>query len=197
MSPRIYIFTGPMFAGKTSSLIRCWEDTVIPKFAFKFASDFRYEEPDVGVERTIFSHNETSLSAKGITRCIEINAYLPEDLPNVAVFIDEGQFFQDIKQWVMDTCPSNVKQVYISGLDFDIFGNKFNEEFYSLTELADECHTLTANCYLCTAPAQYTQFIDNNAMCKINGNVLIGGTEQFQPACKNHFSPIGISNNNN
>jgi thymidine kinase len=196
MPPRICIFTGPMFAGKTSSLIRCWNETVIPKLAFKFDSDIRYETPADGVERAIVSHNDDSLSAKGISRCIEINAYLPKDEPEVAVFIDEGQFFQDIKQWVMDMCPNNVTHVYISGLDLDIFGNKFNQEFDNLTELADECHTITANCYVCREPAHYTQFIDNNAVCKINGNVLIGGSEQYQPACKSHFRPIGVDKNN-
>ena len=197
MSPWICVFTGPMFAGKTSSLIRSWHTTDIPKIAFKFVRDLRYETCADGIERTIVSHNDDVLSAKGISRCIEINAYIPEDEPEVAVFIDEGQFFQDLKQWVMDTRPNNITHVYISGLDFDIFGNKFNPEFDSLTELADECHTIFANCYVCKAPAYYTQFIDNNAVCKINGNVLIGGSEQYQPACKNHFRPIEINNNKN
>ena len=43
MPPLIYIFTGPMFAGKTTYLIKNWSDTLGYKLAFKYAKDDRYE----------------------------------------------------------------------------------------------------------------------------------------------------------
>lgn len=66
----------------------------------------------------------------------------------------------------------------------------FSKEFANLIECANECHTLTAKCFECQEPANYTQFIDNNSIDKLSGNILIGGSEQYQPACHKHFKPI-------
>lgn len=193
MLPKIYIYTGPMFAGKTTYLIKNWNDDKTEiKLAFKYAQDDRYEnEQQLGQKREIVSHNNTVLPAFGIARCTDINIYIPEDEPSVSIYIDEGQFFPDIKHWILDLAPKNVKKIYISGLDFDIFGNHFNTEFADLMKLSEECHTLTSKCYICQQPAFYTQFIDNNSVGKLSGNILIGGAEQYQPACHTHFKPMG------
>jgi thymidine kinase len=188
MPPKICIFTGPMFAGKTTKIIECWMETYLPKFAFKFSSDLRYESDNQ--ERQIISHNENKLPAISISKCAEITNHIPIDEPQIVVFIDEGQFLTDIYQWILDYAPANITKIFISGLDYDIFGNKFSTEFSNLIEAADECHTLTAKCYKCQEPATFTQFIDHNSLSKINGNVLIGGSEQYQPACYKHFTPI-------
>jgi thymidine kinase len=201
MVPYVCIFTGPMFAGKTSKLIENWNSTNIPKFAFKYANDKRYENTVADKiqcqndnYRLIISHDNMTLPAIGISKCSEINKYINDSTNNkieaVAIFIDEGQFFEDIKEWIINLRNTNISHVYISGLDYDIFGNKFNKEFVSLTEIADECHTITSLCYQCMQPAQFTQFIDNNSLDKLSGNMLIGGSEQYQPACKSHFKPI-------
>jgi thymidine kinase len=204
MAPEICIFTGPMFAGKTSAIINCWNATELPKYAFKYSNDSRYETNITNnngtgqmPERQIVSHNETKLPAIGISKCTEINNYISQDEPKIVIFIDEGQFLQDIHQWIFDFAPKNIKQIYVSGLDYDIFGNKFSEEFSNLIECATECHTLTAKCFECQEPASYTQFIDNNSMPKLNGNILIGGSEQYQPVCRNHFKPISSNQSNN
>lgn len=199
MAPRTCIFTGPMFASKTTNLLKCWQDIEnIQKFAFKYSKDKRYECTSNYDTRQIMSHDNKVLPAVGITTCHEINSHIPTNIEKVAVFIDEGQFFKDIKQWVLCDAPQSVVQVYISGLDFDIFGNKFNPEFNDLMDIVDECHTLSAKCYVCGDSAYYTQFIDNNnSTTKLDGNVLIGGAEQYQPACSEHFVPFGPTQNNN
>ena len=211
MPPKTCIFTGPMFARKTTNLLKCWHDVTIPKLAFKFSSDIRYENTDKtdktdktentnsnAPQRQIVSHDDNMLPAIGITNCMEINSYIQDDSDKTAIFIDEGQFFQDIKQWLLDFAHKNISHVYISGLDYDIFGNKFNPDFNDLMDSVDECHTLLAKCYICNEPASYTQFIDNNsaATSKLEGNILIGGSEQYQPACAIHFIPFGPAKNN-
>jgi len=188
MPPKICVFTGPMFAGKTTKIIDCWLATDLPKFAFKFSSDIRYESDNQ--ERQIVSHNETKLPAISISKCAEITNYIPVNEPQIVIFIDEGQFLIDIYQWIFEYAPTNITKIFISGLDYDIFGNKFSNEFSNLIDAADECHTLTAKCYKCKESAAFTQFIDNNSLSKIDGNILIGGSEQYQPACHNHFTPI-------
>lgn len=188
MAPKICVFTGPMFAGKTSKIIECWNSTIQPKYAFKFTSDIRYEQNTE--DRKIVSHNDHKMPAVGISKCMEINNYISQQEPDIVIFIDEGQFLTDIYQWIFEFAPTNISQIFISGLDYDIFGNQFSEEFSNLIAAANECHTLTAKCYKCHSPASYTQFIDNNSVMKLHGNVLIGGSEQYQPVCLNHFEPI-------
>lgn len=192
MAPRTCLFTGPMFAGKTSKIIECWENTKLPKYAFKYKCDSRYEID--GKVRQIVSHNDNKMPAIGISKCSEIKNYINVNEPQVVIFIDEGQFITDIYQWIYEFAPENITQVFISGLDYDIFGNKFSQEFNTLLERADECHTLTARCYICQDTAIYTQFIDNNLVPKLTGNILIGGSEQYQPVCHNHFEPIKPTN---
>ena len=189
MIPEIIIFTGPMFAGKTTMLLNCWKMEILPKYAFKYSNDTRYEASD-NENRQIVSHSNTTLIATGITSCKEINSHVPSDVKEICIFLDEGQFFKDIKQWICECPLKNIKKIYISGLDYDIFGNKFNDDFDEICNIANECHTLTAKCYICNDPANYTQFIDNNSLTNINGNILIGGSEQYQPACINHFMPL-------
>lgn len=197
MAPKTCIFTGPMFAGKTSKIIECWELTDLPKYSFKYSKDIRYETNNDNNQsnmRQIVSHNENKLPAIGITKCSEINKYINLNEPHVVIFIDEGQFLEDIFQWTYNSAPENIKQIYISGLDYDIFGNKFSKEFTKIIECADECHTLAAKCFECQEPANYTQFIDNKSIDKLSGNILIGGCEQYQPACHKHFQPVNITN---
>lgn len=128
MAPKTCIFTGPMFAGKTSKIIECWNSTDLPKYAFKYSRDSRYEmnndnnNPEV---RQIVSHNEKKLTAIGISSCSEIIKYIDLNEPQVVIFIDEGQFLEDIYQWIYNSAPQNINKIYISGLDYDIFGNKF------------------------------------------------------------------------
>ncbi len=196
MPPKTCIFTGPMFASKTTNLLKCWDKVNTEKLAFKFASDVRYEKTNDSDNRQIVSHDNNTLTSIGISNCMEINKYIPKDVDNIAIFIDEGQFFKDIRQWLLEFAPTNVTEVYISGLDYDIFGNTFNPEFNDLMEVVAECHTLTAKCYICKEPACYTQFIDNNSASDIEGNILIGGSEQYQPACTKHFIPFGPNKNN-
>jgi thymidine kinase len=188
MAPKICVFTGPMFAGKTSKIIECWNSTNLPKYAFKFISDIRYEQNIQ--DRKIVSHNENKMPAIGISKCIEITDYINTNEPDIVIFIDEGQFLHDIYQWIFELAPKNISQIFISGLDYDIFGNHFSEEFAKLITDANECHTLTAKCFKCQSPACYTQFIDNNSIMRLDGNILIGGSEQYQPVCHNHFEPI-------
>lgn len=197
MAPKTCIFTGPMFASKTTNLLKCWNDIDnIPKLAFKYAKDLRYESTNNDNTRQIVSHDDIVLPAVGITTCHEINSYIPTNLEKVVVFIDEGQFFKDIKQWLINFAPANIIQVYISGLDFDIFGNKFNPDFNDIMDLADECYTLSAKCYICGESAYNTQFIDNDSTTNLDGNVLIGGADQYQPACYKHFVPVRFTKNN-
>jgi thymidine kinase len=186
--PDLIVYTGPMFAGKTSALIKTWVTCECPnKFAFKYKKDTRYESG----EAAIISHDQISLPAVPISSCAEISTYINNQQVSgmIVVFIDEGQFFPDIHSWYMSLDTTCVSDVYVSGLDYDIFGKVFSEQFDKLMDCATVLYTHTAKCHICNEQAPWTQFIDNNQLNRVEGNVLIGGEQQFQPVCENHFKP--------
>lgn len=186
--PDIIVYAGPMFAGKTSALIKAWESCESSnKLAFKNKKDTRYESGEVA----IISHDKITLPAIPVGSCDEISTYINNLMISgpVVVFIDEGQFFADIHTWYLTLDACNVSDIYVSGLDYDIFGKVFNEQFDKLMECATVLYTHTAKCHICNELATRTQFIGNNKLNRIEDNVLIGGEHQYQPACEQHFKP--------
>ena len=153
------IFTGPMFAGKTTRLIEHYNtikvDNELEKLSFKFSKDTRYEEDsdnkDFLQRKMIYSHDKKKILSFPISSCQEIliNIKNITDKYNISVkylFIDEGQFFPKIKTW-FETLKQiiqdknhpdnkylkNLQEVNISGLDYDATGNVFNPQFYNLS----------------------------------------------------------------
>ncbi len=193
MKPQLTIYTGPMFAGKTTALITSWNTVTGPKLAFKYAKDTRYERD----QTAIISHEQCNVPAIGISKCEEITAYLNAEIAKqespskIAVFIDEGQFFPDIYDWFNSLNVSCIDSIYVSGLDYDIFGKVFNDQFGKLMEAANTVFVYNAKCYICNQPAYNTQFLNSENLNNLtNGNVLIGGEMLFQPACATHFQPV-------
>lgn len=186
--PDLIVFTGPMFAGKTSALIKAWDNCECQhKIAFKYKKDTRYESGEVA----IVSHDLVNLPAIPVGSCAEISTHINNLMVSgpVVVFIDEGQFFPDIHSWYLTLDACKVSDIYVSGLDYDIFGKVFSKQFENIMDCATVLYTHTAKCHICNEPASKTQFIDNNQLNKVEGNILIGGEQQFQPACESHFIP--------
>ena len=187
-NPDLVVYTGPMFAGKTSALIKAWNNCDVPnKLSFKYNKDTRYEKGSVA----IVSHDLISMSAIPVGSCEDINTYINNlNLKGpLAVFIDEGQFFSDIYDWFIALDSEYVSDVYVSGLDYDIFGKVFNKQFDKLSNSATVLYTHFAKCYICNDQATRSQFMDFSQLSRMDGNVLIGGEQQFQPVCNTHFKP--------
>lgn len=189
--PDLIVYSGPMFAGKTSALIKAWDNCdCIYKLAFKYKKDTRYEAGEIA----IVSHDLVTLPAIPVSSCAEISTYInnhstTQQNGQLAVFIDEGQFFPDIYDWFVELDSNVVSDVYVSGLDYDIFGKVFSEQFNKLANNAPILYTHYAKCYICGQQANRTQFMDSSQLSNMEGNVLIGGKQQFQPACESHFKP--------
>lgn len=208
------IFTGPMFAGKTTRLIEHYNtikvDNELEKLSFKFSKDTRYEEDsdnkDFLQRKMIYSHDKKKILSFPISSCQEIliNIKNITDKYNISVkylFIDEGQFFPKIKTW-FETLKQiiqdknhpdnkylkNLQEVNISGLDYDATGNVFNPQFYNLSNQSNYLLVATAKCYKCDENAQYTILLDNKSKNDMNGNVLIGDNTIYQPACRKHIN---------
>lgn len=188
--PDLIVYSGPMFAGKTSALIKAWNNCdCANKLAFKYKKDTRYEAGGIA----IVSHDLVTLPAIPVSSCAEISTYInncaTQQNGQMVIFIDEGQFFPDIYDWFGSLDSMQVSDVYVSGLDYDIFGKVFSEQFDKLANNATVLYTHSAKCYICGQQANRTQFMDSSQLSNMEGNVLIGGEQQFQPACDTHFKP--------
>lgn len=209
--PILNIYTGPMFAGKTTRLIKHYNsievDNELEKIAFKFSKDTRYEtnkdqdNTDILGRKMIYSHDKKHIPSIPISSCQEIieKLKLIKEEYNILVkyiFIDEGQFFPKIKDWYSiielehnnNIYLSSLIEVNISGLDYDANGNIFNDQFYSLSGNADYLLVANAKCYACNKNAFYTILIDKKNKSEMDGNVLVGDDSIYQPACVNHIN---------
>ena len=112
------LILGPMFAGKTSalqSIIRRHEALGIKCAVYKPVSDTRY-----GEDFYIYSHDKTRVSALPVT-------YLRQQMLNSAyidaklIVVEEGQFFDDLYEFVLKAVERDGKHVVVGGLDGDCF----------------------------------------------------------------------------
>lgn len=188
--PNLVVFTGPMFAGKSTKLINCYQESSSPtynKAVFKFAKDTRYSK-----DAEIVTHNRLKIPCYMITTIHEIDQYLTPDITEL--YIDEAQFFNDIFDWLHKLInvskDSNIKHIYLAGLNLDAKGQIFSASFNDVIDiLANECHLLYATCNVCNAQATHTALLAPEYTQKMEQgtNILIGGSDIFQPVCQEHF----------
>lgn len=190
MSPQIEIITGPMFAGKSTMLIKRIREDKYPansKLLFNFAGDKRYNN-----EAHIASHNKDIVPSIPITDFFEINKHITADIK--AIYVDEVQFLKSLTNWLKTSKAilTNLKTIILAGLNFDIYGNNFNDEFNLLTHESNIItHYLRGECYVCKDKAYYTISTLNSNKEKTdteskNVHVCVGTKDMYQPVCLLH-----------
>lgn len=179
---KLTVFMGPMFAGKTTHLLRqiLWlrngegRTVLVVKPAF----DDRYSTT------AIVNHDGLSSPAESITRWSQV-----QELAEGAevVCFDEVQFFQapyfagDILTIVRELLADG-KSVIANGLDIDWQGHPF-EITGQLAAMADEVSKLWATCTVCGKPAPKTfKKVANNE------TVELGATNLYEARCNHHWS---------
>ncbi|MCG8574020.1 MAG: thymidine kinase [Flavobacteriales bacterium] len=175
---RIKVICGPMFSGKTKSLISAINEeksqgkTV---FVFKPKLDDRY------AEEAIVSHDKDEVGAFSVERPKEIlDLYLNADV----VAIDEVQFFDESVVKVCDTIANAGKSVIVAGLDMDYRSEAFGPMPQLLT-LADEVVKLNSVCTFCSGRARYSHRISEE-----DGIVVLGEKNKYVPLCRSCYSEL-------
>jgi len=187
------VWVGPMFAGKTSTLLR----------EAQFQLDL---QPNKRI--LIINHSLDSRDSRGVSShqgnfpgpqlpWCKSNLLSTVDITEVdLIVVDEAQFFPDleimVKQWLQLD-----KMIYVGGLNADVNQNFFGE-IYRLLPLADRFTHLTAICSHCikayngiitpeilkSMTAPFTARIEP----EISDNQIdIGGAEKFRPSCRFHL----------
>ena len=189
---------GPMFSGKTS-----WLNGELTKMAdrgfkvLKIIHSFDVRDAITNCSNAGSSHSSSDfyLSAKII--CCRAQTLTGIDYQKYHVIgIDEGQFFTDLYQFVMQAVERDGKHLLVVGLDGDSFKHKFGQ-ILDIIPLCDKVEKLSATCQLCLAELENSDFKGN--ILSISGSftkrldnsteqTVIGAGEKYIPVCRFHHS---------
>jgi thymidine kinase len=175
---RLEVVCGPMFSGKTTTLIARVSEWAIERggkiAVFKPVTDTRHDES------AIISHDGRKIPAKWLERDARD---LPRDVDLIA--LDEAQFFSfDAIPRIIDTLRAGVN-VIAAGLDLTYRAEPFGP-MPALLALADGVTKLTSRCGKCHQPATRSQRLVSSG-----DTVLVGGAGTYEPRCVACFDPRG------
>lgn len=169
---QIRVICGPMFSGKTKTLIRVINDykaanksvlVVKPKIDNRYATDL------------VVSHDKESIPAIEIAEPKKILDYI---LSVDVIAIDEIQFFDASIIKVCELIADKGKTCVVSGLDLDYKAQPFGS-MPSILAIADEIIKLNSVCTFCSGHARFTHRI--TAESEI---VVLGEKDKYTPLCR-------------
>lgn len=175
------VYTGPMFSGKTESLIRAVKRAhyaALPTQVFVPASDTRN---GIGVVR---SHGGLDLESLGIGAWAVDSSDPVSLLDRVraatrVVAIDEAQFFDAQVVGHVQALLRQNRQIYVSGLDRDYRGQPIGP-MPQLLAIADSVIKLTAVCAGCCSD---TATVTHRRTPQTE-QVVLGAAEMYAPMCR-------------
>ena len=180
----IRVITGPMFSGKTSSLI-----PIIEKYEeagkriklFRPTQDDRYDTQENTDLKT--NNNRTIIIN---TQKINSSEDLLQQIFNLdALFVDEGQFFDKNFIKISNQIRMSGKEIIITGLDMDVYKNPFGI-MPQLLAIADHVTKLVGICDFCKEEkANFSYFKNTQEEFErlMKDNAVIGGKEYFGCIC--------------
>ncbi|WP_148682756.1 thymidine kinase [Pyrobaculum ferrireducens] len=180
----LIVIVGPMFAGKTTELIRRVERHVIAgrrAVVFKPSIDSRYDASKVA------AHNGLRFGAVVVPPSEEgVEAIGKMGVEYDVVAVDEIQFFPVQLAEVLNSL-ANGRVVIAAGLNLDFRGEPF-ETTARVMAYADRVISLTAVCKVCGRPATRTQRLVNGVPApRDSPRILVGGGDSYEARCRRHF----------
>ena len=182
-APQITLIYGPMFSGKTTKLLELYNNNVSlygqeKCVALNYKLDTRYGE------NQIITHDGKKIDCISLiniddfitnekTRSIILNAQF--------IFINEGQFFENIDKTVLHLHNTLGKDVILCGLDLDYKREQFGS-MMNLISSATNVYALKGTCKLCKGASEFSHRTVNNYL-----QILIGYS-QYIPLCQQCYN---------
>ncbi|WP_099212184.1 thymidine kinase [Thermococcus henrietii] len=180
------VITGPMFAGKTSELIKRIERQAYAKrkvALFKPSIDDRYSRSDVVAHNGLrYRAYVVPTSEEGVRSIVELTRKEGFDV----IGIDEVQFFPMGIVDALNELADEGVYVIASGLNLDFKAEPF-PVMKELLVRADNIVYLTAVCTVCGRPATRSQrLIDGKPAPRDSPVIMVGGKESYEARCRLH-----------
>jgi thymidine kinase len=175
---RLELIIGNMFSGKSTELIRRInrEKSINKKIlVINYADDNRY------ATNAIATHDQLKVTSLKLKMLNDFNInFIPQ---YDSFFIDEGQFFPDLYDFVKRLVETFKKHVVVSGLDGDANRNAFGE-MIKLIPICDTVDKFHAYCNKCNngTSAPFTKRINGSSTV-----IDIGGSNKYIPVCRYHY----------
>ena len=185
------LILGPMFSCKTSTLLEIYKKCKfcnITVSIINHAIDKRYHDTMVSTHDKIMAPciqanklSEIWLNDNIDNELVDNDSYTLLQNSDV-ILINEGQFFPDLYEVVVDMLNKN-KKVYICGLDGDFERKKFGSVL-DLIPLCDKVTKLTSLCSLCK---DGTPGIFSMRLTKEREQTVVG-SENYIPVCRKCYT---------
>ncbi|KAJ9146712.1 hypothetical protein P3X46_028944 [Hevea brasiliensis] len=179
-SGEIHVIVGPMFAGKTTTLLRRIQSESgngRNVAVIKSNRDTRY-----GLD-SIVTHDGVKLPCVALPNLSSFRQKFGTDAYEQldVIGIDEAQFFEDLYDFCREAADHDGKTLIVAGLDGDYLRRSFGSVL-DIIPLADSVTKLTARCELCGKRAIFT--LRKTQETRIE---LIGGADVYMPVCRQHY----------
>ncbi|KAM7492400.1 hypothetical protein LguiA_035321 [Lonicera macranthoides] len=180
-SGEIHVIIGPMFAGKTTSLLRRIKsegNNGRHVAMIKSSKDTRYAIDSV------VTHDGTKFPCWTLQDLLSFKQNFGADAYDEldVIGIDEAQFFDDLYDFCCRAADQDGKTVIVAGLDGDYLRRRFGSVL-DVIPLADTVTKLTARCELCGKRAFFTLRKTDETKTE-----LIGGADMYMPVCRQHYA---------
>jgi thymidine kinase len=178
------IILGPMFSSKTSTLLEIYKKYKfcnISVIIINHTIDNRYHNTMVSTHDKVMAPCLQTNKIGDIWNSEQNESYNTLREADV-ILINEGQFFEDLYDIVLDMLNKN-KKIYICGLDGDFERKKFGT-ILDLIPHCDKVTKLTSLCSLCKngTPGIFSMRLTNET------EQTIVGSENYIPVCRKCYN---------
>jgi thymidine kinase len=185
------LFIGPMYAGKTSKLLDIYKQCKfcnISVTVINHSTDTRYHNTMMSTHDKIMIPCIQTIHLSDVWNYSKVDEIYSDESENHiklrnsdVILINEGQFFEDLYDTVVDMLNNN-KKIYICGLDGDFQRNKFGQ-ILDLIPLCDKVTKLTSLCSICKngAPGIFSMRLSTEKQ-----QTLVG-SDNYVPVCRKCF----------
>lgn len=166
----IELIIGPMYAGKTSELlrrVRRYRHAGRKVLLLKHGSDDRYEKGNVAV-----THDRINMDAVAVYDLSEVDTSECD-----VVGVDEGQFFGPVLAQVVDAWARDGKVVVVAMLD-SMFDRRPFDGLGQMVARAEFVDKLSAICKECGTEASFTMRRGSDKSA-----IVVGGEECYSAVC--------------
>ena len=168
------LIIGPMFAGKSTELIRQLERYMIVEkkvLAIAHTKDDRY------AKNKIVTHDGKQMAALSVSKLMDNeDIYAEFDV----IGIDEGQFYPDLYEFCNKYADLG-KHIFVAGIQGDQYRREFGQ-MMKVIPICDKVKLLHAVCKRCGRAATFThRKVASTAM------FVVGGLDMYESGCRQCF----------